>query len=124
MSRNNKGQKGESKFNLQMVLDYIEQNGVTRMKDLPENLRNYIYREKLSSKIPFNQGRAEKRLERKEKQFKENRLQDWYNIERILPYLERWAREENTTIEQQAIWGCLELEWQQWCLEHPEYIRR
>lgn len=112
----------ESKFSLQMVLDYIEENSVTRMKDLPKNLMNYVYREKLTEKMPFNSDRAEKRKIKRDLLFQENRLQQWYDIKKILPYLERWAVEENTTVEHQAIWGCLEPEWQQWCQEHPEYL--
>ncbi len=124
MSRYTRG----SRFSLQMVLDYIETHGVTRMKDLPDDLKNFIYREKLNEELPFNRERIgnneQKRLSRREKEFRENRLQDWYDLERILPYLEKWAREEKTTIELQAIEGCLDPEWEQWVVEHPEYRGR
>ena len=107
-----------------MVLDYVETHGVTKMTQLPKNLRNYIYRDGLVDELPFNKERREKLRQKKEQEWKENRLQDWYNIEPILPYLTRWAYEEGTTVEQQAIEGCLEPEWEQWCIDHPEYKNR
>ena len=113
---------GQSKrYSLQMVLDYVETHGVTKMIELPKNLRNYIYRDGLVDELPFNKDRREKLRQKKEQEWKENRLQPWYDISRILPYLERWAYEEGTTIEQQAIEGCLQPEWEQWCIDHPEY---
>ena len=116
---------GQSKrYTLQMVLDYVETHGVTKMTQLPKNLRNYIYRDGLVDELPFNKERREKLREKREQEWRENRLQDWYDISRILPYLERWAYEEGTTIEQQAIEGCLQPEWQQWCIDHPEYKGR
>ena len=116
---------GQSKrYTLQMVLDYVETHGVTKMIELPKNLRNYIYRDGLVDELPFNKDRREKLRQKKEQEWRENRLQDWYDISRILPYLERWSIEEGTTIEQQAKEGFLEPEWEQWCIEHPEYKGR
>ena len=116
---------GQSKhYSLQMVLDYVETHGVTKMIQLPKNLRNYIYRDGLVDELPFNKNRREKLRQKKEQEWKENRLQDWYNIEPILPYLERWSIEEGTTIEFQAKEGFLGPEWQQWCIEHPEFKGR
>ena len=116
---------GQSKrYSLQMVLDYVETHGVTKMIELPKNLRNYIYRDGLVDELPFNKERRDKLREKKEQEWRENRLQDWYNIEPILSYLERWAYEEGTTLEQQAKEGFLEPEWEQWCIEHPEYKGR
>ena len=116
---------GKSKhYSLQMVLDYVETHGVTKMVQLPKNLRNYIYRDGLVDELPFNKNRREKLREKREQEYRENRLQDWYDIERILPYLERWSIEEGTTLEQQAKEGFLEPEWEQWCEEHPEYKGR
>ena len=113
---------GQSKrYTLQMVLDYVETHGVTKMTQLPKNLRNYIYRDGLVDELPFNKERREKLRQKKEQEWRENRLQDWYDIERILPYLQKWSEEEGTTIEQQAIWGCLQPEWQDWVERHPEY---
>ena len=113
---------GQSKhYSLQMVLDYVETHGVTKMIQLPKNLRNYIYRDGLVDELPFNKNRREKLRQKKEQEWKENRLQDWYDIEKILPYLTRWAWEEGTTIEQQAIEGCLQPEWEDWVERHPEY---
>ena len=107
-----------------MVLDYVETHGVTKMIELPKNLRNYIYRDGLVDELPFNKDRREKLRQKKEQEWKENRLQDWYDISQILPFLERWAYEEGTTVEQQAIEGCLEPEWLDWCEKHPEYKDR
>lgn len=122
MKQLNKNIMGQSKrYTLQMVLDYVETHGVTKMVQLPKNLRNYIYRDGLIDELPFNKNRREKLRQKKAQRIDSNRLQPWYDIEKILPYLERWAWEEGTTLEQQAIWGCLEPEWQQWCEEHPEY---
>ena len=116
---------GQSKrYSLQMVLDYVETHGVTKMIQLPKNLRNYIYRDGLVDELPFNKERREKLRQKKEQEFKENRLQDWYDISRILPYLEKWSEQENTTIEFQAKEGFLEPEWEQWCIDHPEYKGR
>ena len=108
------------KYTIDDIIRYVEDNGITSTKDLPSSYLNYIYRYKLSHRLPFIQQKRRKAKQRKDS----NRLQDWYDISRILPYLERWSIEENTTIEQQAIWGCLEPEWEQWCIEHPEYKGR
>ena len=108
------------KYTIEDILKYIEDNGVTSTKQLPSSYLNYIYRYKLSDRLPFIQEKKKRKAQR----IDSNRLQPWYNIERLLPYLERWACEEGTTIEQQAIWGCLKPEWQQWCIEHPEYKDR
>ena len=112
--------KNMVKYTIDDIIKYAEDNNVTSTKQLPSNYLNYIYRYKLSHLLPFLQEKKKKAKQRKDS----NRLQEWYNIEPILPYLERWAYEENTTIEQQAIWGCLEPEWQDWVERHPEYKDR
>ena len=108
----------QSKYNLQMVLDYIEQNQIEKMKDLPVEYRNWIYRNGLYDKLPIYK---ERKVLNKSKN---DRLLDWYDISKILPYLERWSWEEGTTLEYQARIGCLMPEWKQWCIEHPEYKGR
>ena len=105
------------KYTIDDIIKYVEDNNITSTRDLPSKYLNYIYRYKLSHLLPFLQEKRRKAKQRKDS----NRLQPWYDIERILPYLERWAYEEGTTIEQQAIEGCLEPEWEQWCIDHPEY---
>ena len=105
------------KYTIEDIIKYVEENNITKTKDLPSNYLNYIYRYKLSDRLPFIQEKKRKTKQR----IDSNRLQDWYDIEPILPFLERWAREEGTTIEYQAQLGCLTPEWQQWCEEHPEY---
>lgn len=105
------------KYTIEDILKYIEDNGITKTKDLPSNYLNYIYRYKLSDRLPFIQQKKQRSKQRKDS----NRLQDWYDISRILPYLERWAWDEGTTIEQQAREGCLMPEWQDWVERHPEY---
>ena len=107
----------KSKYNLQMILEYIEHNQIGKVKDLPDSYRNYIYRNSLYDKMPFYK-------ERKVRNKSKDRLLDWYDLSKILPYLERWAWEEDTTIEFQAIKGALRPEWKQWCEEHPEYKGR
>lgn len=107
----------QSKYNIDMVLDYIEQHKVEKVKDLPVEYRNWIYRNSLYDKLPFYK-------ERKVRNKSKDRLLDWYDISKILPYLERWSVMENTTIEFQAREACLLPEWKQWCIEHPEYKGR
>ena len=108
------------KYTIEDILKYVEDNNVTSTKDLPSSYLNYIYRYKLSDRLPFIQ----EKKKRSKQRIDSNRLQPWYNIERLLPYLTRWAYEEGTTIEFQAKEGCLEPEWQQWCIDHPEYKGR
>ena len=108
----------QSKFNLEMVLDYIEQNKIKKVCDLPNSYRNYIYRTGQYDKLSFHKDRQVRNKKNKD------RLLDWYNIEPILPYLERWSIMEGTTIEFQAINCALKPEWKQWCEEHPEYKGR
>ena len=112
------------KYTIDDIIKYAEDNNITRTKDLPSNYLNYIYRYKLSHLLPFLQEKKKRSTQRKDKEWRENRLQDWYDIERILPYLERWSIQENTTIEQQAIEGFLQPEWQDWVQRHPEYKGR
>ena len=112
--------KNMVKYTIDDILEYVEVNNVTSTKDLPSNYLNYIYRYKLSHRLPFLQ----EKKQRSKQRIDSNRLQPWYNIERILPYLERWAWEEGTTIEQQAIEGCLMPEWEDWVERHPEYKGR
>ena len=112
--------KNMVKYTIDDIIKYVEDNNITKTKDLPSNYLNYIYRYKLSHLLPFIKDKKERRTQR----IDSNRLQPWYNIERILPYLERWAWEENTTIEQQAIEGCLMPEWEDWVERHPEYKGR
>ena len=108
------------KYTIEDILKYIEDNGITKTKDLPSSYLNYIYRYKLSHRLPFIQSKKQRSKQRKDS----NRLQDWYDISRILPYLTRWSEEENTTIEQQAREGCLMPEWEDWVEKHPEYKDR
>ena len=105
------------KYTIEDIIEYVEKNNIERTKDLPSSYLNYIYRYKLSDRLPFIQNKKQRSKQRKDS----NRLLDWYNIEPILPFLERWAYEEGTTVEQQAIEGCLEPEWQDWVEKHPEY---
>ena len=109
--------KNMVKYTIDDIIKYAEDNNVTSTKDLPSSYLNYIYRYKLSDRLPFIQEKKKKAKQLKDS----NRLQPWYDIEPILPYLTRWAWEEGTTIEQQAIEGCLEPEWQDWVERHPEY---
>ena len=111
-------------YTIEDIIKYAEDNNITSTKQLPSNYLNYIYRYKLSHRLPFLQEKKKKAKQRKDKEWRENRLQDWYDISRILPYLTRWAYEEGTTIEFQAKEGFLEPEWEQWCIEHPEYKGR
>ena len=108
------------KYTIEDILKYVEDNGITSTKQLPSNYLNYIYRYKLSHRLPFIQ----EKKKRSKQRIDSNRLQPWYDIERILPYLQKWSEEEGTTIEQQAIWGCLQPEWEDWVQRHPEYKGR
>ena len=112
--------KNMVKYTIDDIIKYAEDNNITSTKQLPSKYLNYIYRYKLSHLLPFLQEKKKKAKQRKDS----NRLQEWYNIERILPYLERWSIEENTTIEQQAREGCLMPEWLDWVERHPEYKDR
>ena len=104
-------------YTIDDILKFIEDNNITSTKQLPSSYLNYIYRHKLSDRLPFIQEKKQRAKQKKDS----NRLQDWYDIERLLSYLTRWAYEEGTTIEQQAREGCLMPEWEQWCIDHPEY---
>ena len=108
------------KYTIEDIIKYVEDNGITKTKDLPSNYLNYIYRYKLSDRLPFIQEKKQRSKQRKDS----NRLQPWYDISRILPYLERWAYEEGTSVEEQARMGCLMPEWEQWCIDHPKYKGR
>ena len=105
------------RYTIDDILEYVRVNNITSTKDLPSNYLNYIYRYKLSHLLPFIQEKKKRSKQRKDS----NRLQDWYDISRLLPFLERWSIEEGTTIEQQAREGCLMPEWEDWCERHPEY---
>lgn len=105
------------KYTIEDIIRYVEENNIKKTKDLPSNYLNYIYRYKLSDRLPFIQEKKQRSKQKKDS----NRLRSWYDISRILPFLERWSIEEGTTLEQQAIEGCLEPEWEQWCIDHPEY---
>ena len=107
----------QSKYNLQMILEYIEQNQIEKVCDLPVEFRNWIYRNGQHDKLPFYK---ERQVQNKSK----DRLLNWYDISRILSYLERWSIKEGTTVEFQAINCALKPEWKQWCIEHPEYKGR
>ena len=98
-----------------MILEYIEENQIKRIKDLPTEFQNYLYRTGQYNQLPFYR-------ERKSREEKVTRLQDWYDFEKILPYLERWAEQEGTTLKQQAKEGCLLPEYNQWIKEHSEYL--
>ena len=104
-----------SKYSLQMILKYIEENQIKRTKDLPTEYINYLYRTGQYNQLPFYK-------ERKTREEKKPRLQDWYDFEKILPYLMRWAEQEGTTLKKQAKDACLMPEYNQWIKEHPEYI--
>ena len=104
-----------SKYNLKEILSYIEEKQVTRMKDLPSEYINYLYRTGQYNQLPFYK-------QRQTREEKKDRLKDWYNIEPILPYLFRWAEEENTTIKHQAKEAALLPEWKEYCKQHPEYL--
>ena len=104
-----------SKYNLRMILSYIDEKQITRMKDLPSEYINYLYRTGEYNQLPFYR-------QRQTREENKTRLQDWYNIEPILPYLFRWAEEEGTTVRHQAKEGCLLPEYNQWIKEHPEYL--
>ena len=104
-----------SKYSLQMILKYIDENQIKRIKDLPSEYINYLYRTGQYNQLPFYK-------QRQTREESKNRLQDWYNIEPILPYLFRWAEEEGTTIRQQAKEAALLPEWKEYCKKHPEYI--
>ena len=98
-----------------MILDYIEENQIKRIKDLPSEFQNYLYRTRQNNQLPFYK-------QRQTRDESKTRLKDWYNIEPILPYLFRWAEQEGTTIRQQAKEGCLLPEWEEYCKQHPEYL--
>lgn len=109
----------KSKYNLEMVLDYIEQNQIEKVCDLPVEYRNYIYRTGQYDRLPFHKDRQVRN-----KSKGKDRLLDWYDLSKILPYLERWSIKEGTTVEFQAINCALKPEWKQWCIDHPEYKGR
>ena len=108
------------RYTIDNIIRYVEENNIKKTKDLPSNYLNYIYRYKLSDRLPFIQEKRQKAKQR----IDSNRLQPWYDIERILPYLVKWSEQEGTTVEQQAREGCLMPEWEDWVERHPEYKDR
>lgn len=110
------------------VLAYIEQNDIqsaTELKNSNRRFYNWVYNKKLSHQLPFYTRRKKVYLleidEEYERNFKENRTKDWYDIDKILPYLERYAREENTTVEQQCYIYFLLPEWEDFKSKNPDY---
>lgn len=115
---------------LEMVLQFIEENDIKSTKELKKANRSYynwIYNNKLSWELPFlNKRRGWTRRDHDEvyeKNFKENRTKEWYDIERLLPYLEHFAEVEETTVEDQCIQCYLLPEWDEFKQRHPDYSK-
>lgn len=115
---------------LEMVLQFIEENDIKSTKELKKANRSYynwIYNNKLSWQLPFlNKRRGWTRRDHEtvyQEEFRENRTKDWYDLEKILPYLERYAEEEGTTVEQQCEIYYLLPEWDAFKQKNPDYSK-
>ena len=116
----------KSTITLEEVILFVEENQIKNPVELSKVNKpyyNYIYRNRVTDKIPF--------LHKKvfhhrgdydyEKEFREARTKEWYDIERLLPYLERYAKEEGTTVEEQCYIYFLLPEWEDFKQNHPNY---
>lgn len=87
----------------------IEENGFSDRVLLYrgcKQLYNYVYRKKL-----FGEIYGEQPAFRERRRFK-------YDIVKVLPYLERWALESDTTISEQARKYHYYIQWKDWCQEN------
>lgn len=119
-----------STVTLEHVLEYIEQNNIQSAMELKKSNRSYynwVYNRKLSRELPFlthrNSWVRRSHDEVYEKEFRENRTKEWYDIERLLPYLEHFAEVEETTVEDQCIQCYLLPEWEEFKRSHPDYSK-
>lgn len=108
---------------LEEVVLFVEENKIKNPAELAKLNKpyfNFIYRNRVTDKIPF--------LKKKilaprdyEKDFQENRTKEWYDIERLLPYLEHFAEIEGTTVEDQCVQCYLLPEWEEFKRTHQNY---
>ena len=95
----------KSTITLEEIILFVEQNEIknpVELSKINKPFYNYIYRNRVTDKVPFKHKKVFHR-EDYEKEFKENRTKDWYDIERLLPYLEHFAEIEGTTVEDQCV---------------------
>lgn len=113
----------KSTITLEEVILFVEENQIknpTELAKLNKPYFNFIYRNRVTDKIPFLKKKILSPRDY-EKEFRENRTKEWYDIERLLPYLERYAREEGTTVEEQCYIYYLIPEWEEFKKNHPNY---
>ena len=109
---------------LQEIIQFCETENITKTGDLKNKNRSYynwIFNNKLSDQLPFVRTRKKGLAISYEKKEKAARLQEHYDLERLLPYLERYAEKEGTSVEEQCRKYYLLPEWREWKENHPEY---
>lgn len=114
-------------WSLELINKTIEEEGIKSLNELKDKHRaaySYLYNHECWGKCPLmpaeKRGRVGNIMDTN--YYKVGRRKDWYDIEPILPYLERWSEQENTTVRYQAQIGCLLPEFEQYKKDHPEYI--
>lgn len=113
----------KSTITLEQVILFVEENQIQNPVELAKVNKpfyNFIYRNRVTDKIPFIHKKVFHRGDY-EKEFRENRTKEHYDIERLLPYLERYAREEGTTVEEQCYIYFLLPEWKDFKEKNPNY---
>jgi hypothetical protein len=108
---------------LEEVVLFVEENQIQNPVELAKINKpyyNFIYRNRVTEKIPFTRKKVFNQRDY-EKDFKENRTKDWYDIERLLPYLEHFADIEGTTVEDQCVQCYLLPEWEDFKQKNPNY---
>lgn len=83
------------KWNLEKVLQLFEEQeirNVTHLNKISSGAVAWCYKNKVIDQLPFTNKRHQRDTEHHQ----------WHDINKVMHYLERWAREEGTTVYEQA----------------------
>lgn len=86
-------EKKNARWSEEKILELFENNEIKNITDFQRKFSgacNYAYRHGLIDTLPFTSRGTPKTKKRA------------YDITKVLHYLERWAEEENTTVQYQA----------------------
>lgn len=114
----------KSTITLEEIIVFVEENQIKNPVELSKINKpyyNYIYRNRVADKVPFKHKKLFHQRGDYEKDFRENRTKEWYDIERLLPYLEHFAEIEGTTVEDQCVQCYLLPEWEEFKKTHQNY---
>lgn len=94
-----------SPYTWESVLQYIEENNITSIKELKEKkitILHWVYRNKKRNDLPF-ENMPPMRPSRKGMKYTQNQLKgrnrDHYDINIGLPYVRKWAEEEGVSLK-------------------------